>query len=46
MANELNNYSWKDNGETPIDRYNHLLDAARYIITDRLKEQSGVYFIY
>ena len=46
LANELNNYSWKDNGETPIDRYNHLIDAARYIITDRLKEQSGVYFIY
>jgi phage terminase large subunit len=46
LVEELNNYSWRKDGEEPIDRYNHLLDACRYIITDRLKEQSGVYYIY
>jgi phage terminase large subunit len=46
LVEELNNYSWRKDGEEPIDRYQHLLDAARYIITDRLKEQSGVYYIY
>lgn len=46
LAKELNNYSWKHNGEMPIDKYNHLIDAARYIITDILKEDEGVYFIY
>lgn len=46
LITELNNYAWKENGETPIDKYNHLIDAARYIITDILKEQDGVYFIY
>lgn len=46
LASELNNYSWKESGETPIDRNNHIIDAARYAITDILKEASGIYFIY
>ena len=46
LMTELNNYSWKESGETPIDKYNHLIDAARYIITDILKEADGVYYIY
>jgi len=37
LIKELNNYVWSDKGERPIDMYNHLLDAARYIITHRLK---------
>ena len=45
IAKELNNYCWKDN-ETPIDRWNHLIDAARYAITDILKAPDGVYYIY
>jgi hypothetical protein len=45
LVEELNNYSWRKDGEEPIDRYQHLL-MLRYIITDRLKEQSGVYYIY
>lgn len=46
LADELNYYCWKDSGEQPIDKYNHLIDAARYVITDRLKTSDGVYFIY
>jgi phage terminase large subunit len=37
MIKELNNYVWAEKGERPIDMYNHLIDAARYIITHRLK---------
>lgn len=38
MIKELNNYVWAEKGERPIDMYNHLIDAARYIITHRLKK--------
>ena len=37
LIKELNNYIWAEKGEKPIDMYNHLIDAARYIITHRLK---------
>ena len=37
MIKEMNNYVWAEKGEKPIDMYNHLMDAARYIITHRLK---------
>lgn len=37
IIKELNNYVWAEKGERPIDMYNHLIDAARYIITHRLK---------
>lgn len=31
LIKELNNYSWSDKkSETPIDKWNHLLDAIRY----------------
>ncbi|MEW5675526.1 PBSX family phage terminase large subunit [Flavobacterium enshiense] len=46
LAKEFNMYSWKKSGEDPIDKYNHLIDSARYIISDILKEEDGVYFIY
>lgn len=45
---ELRNYKWKENkitGETmgePIDRWNHLLDAARYVALNRLAERHRV----
>lgn len=45
LVEDLNNYSWKKDGEEPIDRYNHLMYACRYMINDRLKEQSGFYYI-
>lgn len=38
LVKELNNYIWADKNEKPIDMYNHLLDAARYIISHRLKK--------
>lgn len=37
LIKELNNYVWNDKkSSTPIDAYNHLLDASRYIITYEL----------
>lgn len=38
LIKEFNNYIWAEKGEKPIDMYNHLIDAARYIITHRLKK--------
>jgi len=38
LIKELNNYVWAERGERPIDMWNHLIDAARYIITHRLKK--------
>jgi phage terminase large subunit len=38
LIKELNNYIWSEKGERPVDMYNHLLDAARYIISHRLKK--------
>lgn len=34
LKTELNNYSWSDKGkEAPIDDWNHLIDAVRYVVT-------------
>ena len=38
MIKEMNNYVWSEKNEKPVDMYNHLMDAARYIITHRLKK--------
>lgn len=38
LIKEMNNYVWAEKGEKPVDMYNHLIDAARYIITHRLKK--------
>lgn len=38
LIKELNNYIWAERGEKPVDMYNHLIDAARYIISHRLKK--------
>ena len=47
LIKELNNYIWSDRkSNTPIDMYNHILDAARYSITHKLKAPQGVYHIY
>jgi phage terminase large subunit len=39
LIKEFNNYVWAEKGEKPIDMWNHLIDAARYIITHRLKKK-------
>jgi len=38
LAKELNNYIWSDRkSNTPIDFYNHLIDAARYYVMHSTK---------
>ena len=40
LKRELNNYAWADKkSDTPIDLWNHLIDAARYYIYKKLKTQ-------
>lgn len=37
LANELNNYVWNDKkSDKPIDDYNHLIDAIRYVALENL----------
>lgn len=46
LRKELNNYVWHDKkSDLPIDDYNHLIDAARYIITDLIKATGRVHAI-
>lgn len=33
LRKELNNYSWMEKREVPIDDYNHLIDSIRYVVT-------------
>jgi phage terminase large subunit len=37
LIKELNNYCWLDKKTTPIDKFNHLLDAIRYAVTYQLQ---------
>jgi phage terminase large subunit len=48
LIKELNNYVWHDKkSETPIDDYNHLLDALGYAVWDYIGQPNqGTYFIY
>lgn len=46
LMNELNSYTWKkdnknNNINVPIDDYNHLIDALRYITTDRINNSTN-----
>lgn len=44
VVRELNNWIWHDKkSETPIDMYNHLLDALRYAFWEFIGKKSGVY---
>mgnify|MGYP003677528090 FL=1 len=45
LIKELNNYKWLEKkSQTPIDNFNHLLDASRYAIGYQLKNpRSGEY---
>ena len=47
LIKELNNYCWLEKkSETPIDDFNHLIDAARYAISYQLENPNrGQYFI-
>lgn len=46
LANELNNYTWIENKIKAIDKYNHLIDAARYAITHVIsKPNKGKYSV-
>lgn len=48
LIKELNNYCWLEKkSETPIDNYNHALDAVRYAVSYQLDNPTkGQYFIY
>ena len=47
LIKELNNYSWLEKkSNTPIDKYNHLLDAIRYAVSYQLQNPNrGKYYI-
>jgi phage terminase large subunit len=48
LIKELNNYVWHDKkSETPIDDYNHLLDALGYAVWNYIgKPNKGKYYVY
>lgn len=40
LIKELNNYAWSDKkSETPIDMYNHIIDAIRYYVSHMTKHK-------
>lgn len=45
LINELDNYKWKEkDGETlnePVDNFNHLIDALRYLAVEKLQLRSN-----
>ena len=47
LVRELNNYAWLEKkSSTPIDKYNHAIDAIRYAVTYQLKNpNAGQYHI-
>jgi len=48
LIKELNNYCWLEKkSETPIDKFNHALDALRYAVSYQLANPNkGKYSIY
>jgi phage terminase large subunit len=48
LIKELNNYCWMEKkSSTPIDDYNHAIDAIRYAVTYQLENPNrGKYFVY
>ena len=48
LVKELNNYCWLEKkSRTPIDKFNHILDALRYSISYQLQNPNqGQYYIY
>ena len=46
LITELNNYTFKEGKDIPIDNYNHLIDSIRYFVSYHLSNpNSGKYFI-
>ena len=46
LIKELNNYVWLERkSQTPVDNYNHALDALRYAVSYQL-QSGGDYYIY
>jgi len=46
LIKELNNYVWLERkSQTPVDNYNHALDALRYAVSYQL-QSGGEYYIY
>ena len=46
LIKELNNYAWKDDKEVPEDKFNHLIDGIRYIVSYYLSNPNeGRYYI-
>lgn len=44
LVKEMNNYAWNDKkSETPIDAWNHLIDAIRYGVTHALTEVERIH---
>ena len=44
LIKELNNYMWSDKKSgTPVDNYNHYIDAARYAIQYQLEKKKTNY---
>lgn len=40
IGREFNNYAWHDKkSQTPVDDFNHAIDAGRYYISDKLKKR-------
>ena len=48
LVKELNNYCWLEKkSKTPIDKFNHLIDALRYAVSYQLQNPNqGQYHIY
>ena len=48
IVKELNNYSWLEKkSQTPIDKFNHTIDALRYAVSYQLENPNkGEYYIY
>jgi phage terminase large subunit len=48
LIKELNNYSWLEKkSQTPIDKFNHCIDAVRYAVSYQLENPTrGDYFIF
>lgn len=46
LIEELNNYAWRADSDQPIDKWNHAIDALRYIVSHQLKSSSSEWRIY
>jgi len=48
LIKELNNYCWLEKkSQTPVDNFNHAIDALRYAVSYQLQNPSlGEYHIY